>query len=370
MASRLLTRLDEAIARERRPLEQLLLGAERVGLRARAGRLLDARRAMVPLRARHATHPQPASAAALGMADALIDYHDDLDSQARVKLQSAYASSVEAGRASLQALCAAWLAHLDYVRNDLPGMVDHAALALRLAAPEHHAARSRASLVIANSYHHAGHFDRARPWYERARRHAHAEGDEATLGAVLHNMAALRVYLAREQAVKPAGRSLVDEAAQALAVTESSAHFDAGIGTHVLPVLQPILRAQVLSIQGRHAQAMAHYEVYLRDALAQGLSRIECSLRADMAWCRLKLSQPLLAREQAAAAEAAIEPGCDVDELAFSHGRLAQVWAGLGQDAAAARHAQQAEQHWARHAEDQARIVLLLDAALPPALDR
>ena len=57
MASRLLTRLDEAIARERRPLEQLLLGAERVGLLARAGRLLDARRAMVPLRARHATHP-------------------------------------------------------------------------------------------------------------------------------------------------------------------------------------------------------------------------------------------------------------------------------------------------------------------------
>ncbi len=366
MASRLLARLDAALVTERRPLEQLMLRAERAGLLARSGRVQEARAAVLALRGAPTARTGRVGDAALGLAEALIEYHSDLSVQARSRLQAAYAAS--AGHDELQATCAAWLAHLDYVGNELPGMVANAALALKLAAPQHHGARSRASLVVAMSYHHAGRFDLARPWYEQARRHARAEGDEAQLSALLHDMAALSVYLAREQAVRHPDPACAHAVLQAAGAAESSGHFDAHIGSRVLPVLAPILRAQALSIQGRFPQAMAHYEGHLRTALAQGLARIECSLRADMAWCRLGLAQPDLAREQARAAEAAQHAHSEPDELAFSHGRLAQVWAALGEPHAAERHAQAAARQWLLHGEDQARILALLAAAGLPAV--
>ena len=366
MASRLLERLDAAIAQQRDPTEQLLLRAERIGLLAREGQLDEARRALGPLHAKHAAQPEAAGAAALALAEALVAYFSDLDAEARSKLQQARALAASAQRRPLQALCAAWLAHLDYVGNDLPALSRHAALAFALAEPEHHAARSRAGLVVAMSYHHAGRPDLAQPWYELARRHAQADGDSATLSALLHNMAAIRVYLARAAVVADSSGSEAARTAQtALAAAESSRHFDAHIGTRALPLLEPILRAQALAILGRWEESLALYEVHLSEALGRGLARIECSLRADMAWCRLQLEQRASAREQAdLAASATRRAGSDVDDLAFAHARLAQVYAGLGEAAAARRHAEQARVHWRQHAEEQARIVKLMDAAM------
>lgn len=364
MASRLRERLEAAIARERDPTEQLLLRAERIGLLAREGLLDEARRALAPLHAKHAAQPEAAGAAALALAEALLAYYSDLNAQARAKLQQARALAASAQRRPLQALCAAWLAHLDYVSNELAGMCRHAALAFALSESDHHAARSRAGLVVAMSYHHAGRPELAQRWYELARRHAQAEGDSATISALLHNMAALRVYLARQSAVT--GEPLNGEALTALAAAESSRHFDAHLGASALPLLEPILRAQALAVLGRWAEALALYEEHLPDAIGPGgLARMECSLRADMAFGRLQLEQPDQARAQAElAAAAAQRPGCDVDDLAFSHARLAKVYAGLGQAMAARRHAELAQGCWRRHAEEQLRIVTLMDAAM------
>lgn len=366
MASRLLQRLDAEIAQQRDPTEQLLLRAERVGLLAREGRLDEARRALGPLRVRHAAQPEAAGAAALALAEALVAYFSDLDAEARSKLQQARALAASVQRRSLQAQCAAWLAHLDYVANDLPGLSRHAALAFALSAPEHHAARSRAALVVAMSYHHAGRPDLAQRWYELARRHAHVEGDSATLSALLHNMAAIRVYLARAAVVADSGCvEAASTARTALSAAESSRHFDAHLGASALPLLEPILRAQALAVLGRWEEALALYEQHLSEALGRGLARIECSLRADMAWCRLQLQEQAAAREQAdRAASAARRGGSDVDDLAFCHARLAQIYGALGEAAAARRHGEQAQRWWQAHAQQQASIVTLMDAAM------
>ena len=363
--SRLQLRLEASIAQAADPVDADVLRAELAALFAREGRLAEARELLQPLQARHAERPDAATAAAIGFADALADYYSDLDGAVRSKLQQARALAASAGRAPLQALCAAWLALLDFVHNDADALARDLVQAFTLAAPGHHAARSRASMAAAMAYHHAGRFDRARPWYARARQHATEEGDTATLSALMHNMAALRAHQAAQAAVLGAACG-GDEADTLVALigAQSSGYFDDGIGRTALPVLHGVLRAQMFALHDRPREALAIYHAHLAAALAQGLGRAECVLRADMAWCHARLGQNGLAQSQARQAVAALRPECDVDDLALAHGRLAATHALLGEATPARRHAEQAQAHWRRHAAAQAQVLKALDGAL------
>ena len=138
---------------------------------------------------------------------------------------------------------------MDYVQHDTPNMTRHLAQALQLAGADDHAARSRACLVAALGFHHAGRQDLAMPWYHATRRHAASEGDDATLSALMHNMAWLRGNHAREASIF--GAANADEVRQALMGAESTEHFDAGLRTASLSSLVPILRAQILVVLDR-----------------------------------------------------------------------------------------------------------------------
>jgi tetratricopeptide (TPR) repeat protein len=151
---------------------------------------------------------------------------------------------------------------------------------------------------------------------------------------------------------------------QAMLGAESSQNFDALVGTAALDALAPVMRAQLLSLQGRHADALPLYELHLDHALTQGAAHMANWLRADLAWCRIQLKQTDAAREDAQAAEAANRADCDLDDRAATHSRLAQVYAALGQVDAAKKHSQQAEAAWKAFADEQAEVLRLLDAAL------
>ena len=365
MPSRLELRLEASIREAIDPVEADVLRAELAALYAREGRLAEAREALVSLKERHAAQPHAATAASVGFAAALVDYYSDLDVEVRGKLQQARALAASAGRRPLQALCAAWLALLDFVHNDATALGRDLVLAFTLATPDHHAARSRASMAAAMAYHHAGRFDLAQPWYARARRHATEEGDTATISALMHNMAALRASQASQAAVLgPRARDSDADTLYALIGAQSSGYFDDGIGRSALPVLHGVLRAQMFALQDRPREALAIYHAHLDTALAQGLQRAECTLRADMAWCHAQLGQQGLALAQARQAIAALRPHCDIDDVALTHGRLAAMHALLGDEALARRHGQQAQAHWQRHVAAQAQVLEVLDGAL------
>lgn len=393
MASRLLARLDASIEQLQRldPLHADRLRAERAGLLARQGDVAEARAAIAQLRAQPAAQRDPLLRAELMLSDALSDYYGEFSSAARDKLEQARALAVSvAGSADMapaelitarardvEARCEAWLAHVDYVDERIEGVAHHASRVLALAAQDAHGARSRAAMVVAMAYHYAGRFDRAQPWYATARRHASADGDDSTLSALIYNQGALRGEHVRRHALYPPDAAAarfgftepgsLDTVEQALAAGKSSTHFDAHVGTSALEVLSPILRAGVLLAQGRLAKALVLYEAHFGDAIAQGLGRFESSLRADVAWCRLQLKQPDMARQQAATAEATIRPQCQPDDLALTHGRLALVYEGLGDEARAAQHRRIGQAQWAVHCERRAQSVVLLERALPPA---
>lgn len=366
MASRLLKQLDEAIAATGNPVKADCLRAERACLMARLGHFDEARKTLDTLQQRYAQQPNMALSAWVSLAEGLIAHYGKLGSAEAIdKIHRAFALSGAARETTLHALSSAWLAHLDYVKHDFPSMARRVGETLRLADAKHHAAHSRVSLVIAQTYHYAGRYDLAQPWYALTRQHGTAEGDEATLAALLANMAWLNASQARQNVLSGPGEPQATR--QAMLGAESSQNFDALVGTAALDALAPIMRAQLLSLQGRPSDALPLYEQHLDHALTQGAAHMANWLRADLAWCRTQLRQNDLALSDAQAAEAANRDDGDLDDRAATHSRLAQVYAGLGRHDTAKSHSQRAEAAWRALADEQVLIVRLLDQALAAA---
>lgn len=362
MKSRLLNNLDTAIAAATQPVLADCLRAERAGLLARQGQMAEARTVLSALQLQYTRQPNVSVSAWISLAEGFVSYFSDLNRGARDKISRAYALGTAARDARLRALSVAWIAHMDYVDHDLEAMARHIGECFELAEPEHHAAQARGCLVTAMSYHFGGRFDAAQPWYAKARQHAYAEGDEAMVGAVMHNMAGLLADEARQTVLRGVEDCVTTR--RAMLGVESIRNFNALVGTESLAALVPLLRARVSSLQGRCADAVALYEAHFSDGLLQGLDRMRAFLGADLAWCRVQLGQTECALKDAQAAEVALPDDRDVDDRAAAHCRLAQVFAQLGQAESAARHKAQADIDWRTHERDQAIVVSLMDKAL------
>ena len=362
LTTNLLARLDTAIAAASDPTTAACLRADRAAMLARLGHMEQARAEIAVLRGIQAQRPSPRVDAWLCLAEGLADFFDELEPSARSRIHAAYTRSLEARDPALHALAAAWLAHLDYVRRDVEGLVRHAVQALHLAGPEDHDARARACLVVAEAWHSAGRFDLAQPWYRGARIHASQLGDEATLSALMHNMAWLRAHEAREKALF--GAADAEQTRQALMGAESTERFDTGVGTGSLHALLPILRAQIHALLGECDEALALYDGTLAQALQQGLRYLEPCFRADIAWCHLQLGHRSEARQAAEAALACIDDGCTDDDRAYALKRVALVFEGLGDAERAKSLDTQAQEHLRSHLDFQAQLRAALQRAL------
>ena len=366
MISRALQRLDAAIAAAGEAASAACLRAERAGLLARMGDIDGAKAVLGELRAQQARVAQPSLAAWLSLVDGLIEHFDSVGAQARERIARAHALATAARDRPLLALSAAWLASMDYANGDLPGVARHVAEALQEAAHDHHAARSRASVVVAQSYHWGGRLDLAQPWYQRAREHASADGDEATLSSLMANRAWVIGEQLRLASILGEDGHAPDSNAlrQALIGAESTANYDQHVGKSSLRWWLPMLRAQLLLAKGRDAEALAMFDVHMPVALEEGLAYMSPVLYADLAWCRVRLGHKEAALVDARVAEAGFSAECEPEDRAGAHGRLAQVFEALGLAQEAHSHAAQAATHLQALRAQQLQLVGLLDAAL------
>lgn len=364
MTSRLLRRLDAAIAAAGSPVEAACLGAERVVVLARRGQPDQARTELDQVRQRFGRAAHPAVTGWLCLAEGLSTQFVDLCGGDLDRLQRAHALAGAARLMPLRALAAAWLAHTHSMLGDDAQMVRLLAEALQAAAADHHSARARACMVAGRACHLAGQAEAARTFYTRARGHATAEGDDATLSALLHDMARHRVRQVQLAELLEPGAAA--DARQALLAVDSWAHFDRAAGTASQEPVAAMLRAQVLVSQARFDEALSLHQRYLAAALAQGLARREAPLRADMAWCQHKLGFGDAARTTAREADVALMGSMHGDDRALAQARLARVFDALGLSAAAASHRDQAQAWWQQRPVQCAGVVRLLDDALGP----
>ena len=363
--SPMLARLDAALATSVHPIDAACARAERAGFLARQGFFDQAQADLAILRSEFSQRPAALVTVWICIVEAWIEQNSGRLAASRDKMLRAQALSAAAKLKPLQALSAAWLAHLSFVQDDIDDMAKYLALAFELAAPDHHAARARASIVAASAYHLANRLDLAQPWYTRAREHAQAESDDAALGVITFTIAGHRSNHALRATIF--GSSVdTDEARRAEAWVAASFNFDQWVGTVYQDAYVQMLRAIVYSAQGEHAKALAVYAAHLDDADRQGLANMRSTHLADKAWCRFHTGDVAGARSDAEEAVSLIDPGMNIEDIAVAHGRLEQVFQALGDIDASLRHRQLARQHWSRHLEMQRTVIDLLDRALKP----
>ena len=364
MTRRALQRLDAEIAAAADPGRAGCLRAERAALLARMGRFDEAQAVLDALRGQQERAPHASLGAWLALLHGLIDHYREFAGSARERILRAHALAAGARDRPLLALAAAWLASMDYIYGDLPAVARHVAEALQEAAADQHAARARAGLVVAQSYHWGGRLDLAQPWYQRAREHALADGDETALSALMVNRAWIGGEQVRLASIFGTGAGDAADVRQALVGAESTANYDQHVGKVSLRWWLPVLRAQLLLAQGQPADALATFDRHLPAALDAGLAYMSPVLFADLAWCKLQLGRRDEALVDARTADAAFTADCEAEDRAGAHGRLAQVFGALGLAEDAARQAAQAAESLAALRAQQAQLVGLLDRAL------
>ena len=349
LRSRLAQRLDAEIAAAAAvPARAAVLQAQRAILWLRHGRAAEAREELDRLQVRALVHPRVDLAAWLHLAEGLTAYFSAFGGGAGERVRRAHVMARAAGLTPLQSLCDAWLAQMAFVDRDIDRLVPHAQAVL--AAPADHGAACRVASALGMAWDMAQDEAAASAWYAWGRRAASADGDDAALAALLYNQTQMRAQRIRHAAL--AGQP--GEGPAALLGVDSIGHFDDAVGGSARADLTPLLRAQLMTVQGDFANAAPLLEAHLPEAVAAGLARTGGSLLADLAWCWANTGDT--ARARALADQAAVEvlaedsPHCDLDERAALHARLAQVYARLHEDGLAARQADAAQAAWAEDA--------------------
>ncbi len=363
--SRLLRRLDASIEASLHPVAADCLRAERAVYLARQGAVVQVDAVLADLRRRYDSQPRFAVSAWINLCEGIASHFCDMGLDAARKVRRAHALAEAAGVLPLRALTAAWSAHMDYLDASFEAMARHLLQALDLATTDQHGARARASLVVAQALHVAGRADLARPWYEATRQHALDDGDDATLGALLHNSAWLRAAELRLSTLLHGRHVDFDDSEHTLMSAESTEHFDRFAGVTSLASLAPILQAQVLAVLDRPREAIVLYDRYFDAACKDGVSRtIEADLLADRAWCHLAVGEVDAARRYSDAALERIDAASHCVDRMLAHKRLAQVFAALGDEVRAAAQEAATAEAWAGHRREQERILSALEGLL------
>jgi hypothetical protein len=330
--------------------------AELAVYRARLGKFEDASALILLLRQRNRTNPRLQLSIWINLAEGLLAYFQGGGVTAADGVQRAYALSVAAGLTEERALCAAWLAQWDYSTVNIISLTKYVRESLGLASPENHRARARASLVCAQVLHLAGRMDLAHVWYQRTRDHALISRDDATVGALMHNMAWQRMLLLRQLVLT--GQGNVEAGRNALTNAESAFRLDKLVGDIGWEKLKPLLRAQILSLQGESAPALQIYNENLTDANLS--ERWQSNILSDKAWCHAIAGQKDLALISAEMAISSLTSGTQVDDQAATHSRLSSVFGMLGYTERENYHKSQADKLWKDFSLVQIEIVELI----------
>jgi hypothetical protein len=242
----MLARLEAALAAAVHPVDRACARAELAGFQARQGVFDDATQALISLRSEFAQRPVALVTVWVCVVEAWVEHYSGRVTAGRDKMLRALALAAAADLRPMQALSAAWLAHVCFSQDDMQDMARHLVQALQLAEPDphmahHRMAHARASRAAARAYHWANRLDLAQPWYARSREHAMTETNDATMGVITFTMAGHRgnhVFYA-----SILGDLHTEEARRTQAWIDASVNFDCWMGTVSQTAFMEMFRA-------------------------------------------------------------------------------------------------------------------------------
>lgn len=363
MRSRFLDRIDAEILQAPDAVTADCLRAKQASFLIRQGYAEEASAILKELRSRYNARPDARVSCWLNLVEGLSYLFAGVEGDPSDKFSRALALATAAKLGSAGALAAAWLAHIKFSSLDFHGVSRFVNLSLESAGDDDHQALARADLVGAISLHLANRYDLAKNWYAAARNHAVAEGDEATISALMHNVTCMGVANLRQRTL--CNTPSFDGSPNTRLEAESTISYDELIGTQSLSSWVPILKAQVASLTGKPAEALRIYENNMSVARDQGMGRVLSYMHADIAWCYARVENFPSAHRNAEDAIANLTTATLVDDKAATHQRLADTFKLLGAVDKATEHGEQAKLAWDEFVKLQQETTHLLGAISP-----
>jgi len=324
MPSRLLGDLDRTIQTTSDRIVWARSMCRQASTFARQGETEDAVQTIDAVRTKFGNALEPEVAAWLMLTEGILRFFSGNDDLGIGRLRSAYALAEAIGHCVARPTCAAWMALYSLNTRRFDDMAKLLKESLQMADKDDHQARARASLVLADGFHFGGRFDLARPWYDVSRLHATREGDEATISAILHNVAAFRA--ANIKLADALGARLPDEARFASMEAMSATAYDRAIGTKSFAQFIPHVTAQLLVVEKRYVEA---YAILSRIAVGGLPTRVHAVHYVDLATCALHESEGSHVDQMVRSAELALEAPMDSDDIVYTCCRLASIYEAL-----------------------------------------
>lgn len=256
----------------------------------------------------------------LMLAEGVLHYFKAQIPEAYDRIRRAYGLAIALRNNSAFPSCAAWMAHVEFNACKYDEMAKHLIEALTTANTTDHQAIGRASLVLATAFHVAGDFERSRPWYERARLNAAAEGDDATVSATLHNMASVRASNIRLD--DTFGGDASKETKRVILEASSSLTYDYAIGHKGLDFLTRMLGGLIATVDQRYSEALEKFDSIEMDKVPE---RLQPLILVDSAWCYASMDAREASWSIAKRAVDSISSVTDDDDLAYIYSRLRQI---------------------------------------------
>ncbi|EHR73098.1 hypothetical protein BurJ1DRAFT_4299 [Burkholderiales bacterium JOSHI_001] len=352
--SRLLQSLDQQLQQCTDRTERSRLISRRAIHLARLNQLDEAKGEISKLRMELGTELDAGSGAWILLADGIISFFDFDIEKSFDRLRRSLGIGKSAGIISIVPLSSAWMAHIYFHKGDYESTVQNLQYSIGFSEVDDYPSRCRTAMVASNFHGFANQPDNARKWSNKARIHATAEGDEASLAALLFN---ITIYRVNEFRIASAfDLPLPSDYQSLLLELKSSLAFDELADGVALPRGPSILRAHTLVIEREFPEAVA----MLRQGLSSGVVTFNrATVEADLAFALANIGEMEAAKEILSQARESISAAFDPDDLAFACARISGTYRMFGDLESGAQFLTQAKSHLREYRDLQEKLRLL-----------
>ena len=287
MNSRFLTQLDNQVIAANDRFARRCLLAERAAYQARLGEINLARDDLEVAKGENNLEPNVRVSILVNVADGMINYYQDMSPVANDRYQRARALAVAAGQDELQARIDSLIALLEYGLHHFDRMFRYLEEAAKKVSADDNQTLCRICMITGQTLHLANNYDLSIVWYQKAKYFANQAHDDASMSALLHNMASIWAVNWRNSQLGKIATS--DDPQMARVGANSTSNFDQIIGSSALASLTPLMKAQILSLENKYEEALKIYCLTLPTLSLKALGGWMSWLLADMAWCNLQL---------------------------------------------------------------------------------
>ena len=341
------------------PVERGALSARLACYEARIGEFERAELRRVELRKEFGDGHSARVSILIMCLEGLLLYFKDLDPKARDRFLRANLLSTACMQNALIALTSAWLAHIDFNQGRFGTMASAIAKCFEAIDADDGSAMCRVSLVLGDSFSFVGQAPQSKAWYEHARVAANRIGDQAAVGALTYNRAALHIASAR---VRRLTSNLdASEIDYIDAEVRSAINYQYVARLASLDHLLSAARASVFVLQEKYQDAaLAIAEVVDSAAVPAGSAELAL-LHADNAHCLARLGQFSRAASEAQEATSIPTHGFDADDCAVIFGALSNYSSAAGKSAEAESFGRGQQTALARHQKTIEDLMALLE---------